>query len=216
MIISFKSSCSHKSLMLAGIFSGSMLLFVTSLRSDSLWTEGSSTSLFTDRRASRVGDILTVIVQESNTTSKDQNNQTAKKTSMDANIGTFLYPPTASKFLTKAGQMPAMKMDSKNDFSGGGSVKNSENIAARIAVRVVDILPNNNLVIEGRRQTAFSGETQNIVLRGVVRIEDVTAANTVVSSSIADATITFTSKGSVADNTRKGWFGKVWDKVTPF
>lgn len=196
---------------------GLMVVLGTSvLNGDSLWTDGASSSLFTDRKANKVGDILTVIVQESNTTSKDQNKQTSKQSSMDASIGTFLYAPAASSLLTKGGKMPAMKMESKNDFSGGGSVKNSETIAARIAVRVVDVLPNHNLVIEGRRQTAFSGETQDIVLRGVVRSEDVTSGNTVVSTSIADATITFVSKGSVSDNSKKGWFGKVWDKVTPF
>jgi flagellar L-ring protein FlgH len=71
-------------------------------------------------------------------------------------------------------------------------------------------------VIEGTRQIAFSGETQDAVLRGVVRVEDIAANNTVFSYNIADATIKYISKGTVSDNQRKGWFTKVWEKVTPF
>lgn len=188
----------------------------SSVQADSIWVEAGSNSLFSDRKATKVGDILTVVVQENYTAAKDQNKQTTKKSGMDASIGSFLYPPGASSLLTKKGQMPAMKMESKNDFSGGGSVKNSESITARVAVRIIDVLPNQNLVIEGRRQTSFSGETQEVVLRGIVRSEDILANNTVLSSSIADAKISISSKGSVADSARKGWFGKVWDKVTPF
>ena len=60
------------------------------------------------------------------------------------------------------------------------------------------------------------GETQDAILRGVVRAEDIAANNTVFSYNIADATIKYVSKGTVTDNQRKGWFTKVWEKVTPF
>jgi flagellar L-ring protein precursor FlgH len=83
-------------------------------------------------------------------------------------------------------------------------------------VRVIDVLPNRNLVIEGTRESAFSGEQQTIVLRGVVRPDDITAGNSLYSYNIADATIRFVTKGTLTDSERKGWFNKVWDKVTPF
>jgi hypothetical protein len=70
-----------------------------------------------------------------------------------------------------------------------GKISNSEKVAARIAVRVVDVLPNRNLVIEGTRNISFSGESQDAVLRGVVRQEDIAANNTIFSYNIADATI---------------------------
>ncbi|MFO1497067.1 MAG: flagellar basal body L-ring protein FlgH [Verrucomicrobiota bacterium] len=182
----------------------------------SLWKESTSTSMVSDKRAHAVGDILTIVVQESNTASKDNSTKTAKSSGVDASISSFFYAPTASGLLTKNGQLPALKLSGKQDFSGGGQINNSERITARIAVKVVDILPNGNLVIEGTRQTSFAGETQDAVLRGVVRSEDVQSNNTVFSYNVADATIRYVSKGSVSDSQRKGWFTRILDKLTPF
>jgi flagellar L-ring protein precursor FlgH len=186
------------------------------LLADGLWREDTARSMFSDRRATGVGDILTVIVQENSSTSKDNNTKTARESSIDASIASFLFSPGASGFMTKGGQMPAMKMQGKTGFTGGGAINNSEKIVARIAVRVVDVLPNRSLVIEGTRDTAYSGEQQTMVMRGVVRADDVAANNTVYSYNIADATIRFTSKGTLTDTQRKGWFTKIWDKLAPF
>src|SRR5262249_51919397 len=81
----------------------------------SLWKEGSSMSMVSDKRAHAVGDILTIVVQESNTASKDNTTKTSKSSGIDASISSFLYPPTASGALTKNGQLPAMKMTGKSD-----------------------------------------------------------------------------------------------------
>ena len=78
------------------------------------------------------------------------------------------------------------------------------------------MLPNRKLIIEGRRETSFSGEKQEAILRGTVRTEDVMANNTVFSYDVADATIKYLSRGTISDNTRKGWFSRVWEKLTPF
>jgi len=182
----------------------------------SLWRDDAARSMFADRRARAIGDILTIVVQENTTAAKANTTKTAKNTSLDAAINSFLFSPGASGFLTKAGQMPAINMASKNTFDGGGSINNSEKMNARIAVRVAEVLPNGSLVIEGRRQTKFGGETTDAVLRGVVRSEDVSAQNTVMSYNVADATIQYLSKGVVTDSQRKGWFSKIWDKVSPF
>src|SRR5262249_16286611 len=131
-------------------------------------------------------------------------------------ITSFLYGPGASGLLTKGGQYPALKYNAANDFTGGGKINNSETITARIAVRVVDVLPNGNMVIEGTRKTAFAGEMQDAVLHGVVRSEDVTAGNTVFSYNIADATVKYVSKGSVSSTQKKGWFTRAWEAVSPF
>lgn len=186
------------------------------VRADSLWKEDASQPMFADKRANAVGDLLTILVQESNSASKDNNTKTAKSSGVDASIDSFLFSPGASSLMTQKGKLPALKYSAKNDFAGGGSINNSEKIVARIAVRVVDVLPNRTMIIEGKRQTSFSGETQDIVLRGVVRPEDVTANNTIYSYNVADATIRLVSKGAVTDSQKKGWFTKVWDKVSPF
>jgi flagellar L-ring protein precursor FlgH len=182
----------------------------------SVWKEETSKSMFADKRARAVGDIVTILVQENNTSSKENSTQTSKSSSVNASIDTFLYSPGASSFLTKGGQMPAMKFGGSQSFDGGGKINNSEKITARIAVRVVDILPNGNMLIEGRRETTVSGEKQEVILRGAVRSEDVAANNTVFSYNVADASIKFIGKGTISDNQRKGWLHKIWEKVTPF
>jgi flagellar L-ring protein FlgH len=182
----------------------------------SLWKDDVAKPMFADKRATGIGDILTILVQESTSTSKDNKTATGKESGLDASLATFLYSPAASGLLTKGGQMPAMKFSSKSDFTGGGSINNSEKITARAAVQVKDVLPNHNLVIEGRRETTVAGEQQTMVLRGIVRPEDVTANNTVFSYNIADATVQIISKGTLTDSQRKGWFHKVWDKLSPF
>ena len=183
---------------------------------DSLWKDDISRPLVADKRAVHVGDILTIIVQENTTTAKDNSTKTSKQAGVDASISSFLYSPTASGLLTKKGQLPALRYQAKNDFNGGGAINNTERIVARIAVRIIDVLPNRNLVIEGTRETAFSGEQQTAILRGTVRPEDIAANNTIFSYNVADATIKFVSKGTISDNQRKGWFTKIWEKLTPF
>ncbi len=182
----------------------------------SLWKQGSSRSMFADKRARAVGDIITVLVQENNSASKENSTKTSKSSSVDAGLDTIFYTPAASKLLTKGGELPAIKFGGSQSFDGGGKINNSETITARIAVRVVDVQPNGNMIIEGRRETFVSGEKQEAVLRGIIRGEDVTANNTVFSYNITDATIKFTGKGTISDNVRKGWLHRVWEKVTPF
>lgn len=186
------------------------------LHADSLWQEGRSRSMVGDKRAVAVGDILNIVVQENSTATKDNKTKTGKASAIDSSIQAFLYSPAASKFLTKGGTLPALKLNGNTTFDGGGTINNSENIIARIAVRVIDVLPNQNLVIEGRRQTSFAGESQDVILRGVVRPADITANNTVFSYNVADATIKLVSKGNITDSQKKGWFIRFWEKVGPF
>lgn len=199
---------------------GTVLVLLTQSTSESwagsLWKPEVSRSMFADKRARGVGDIVTILVQENNAATKENSTKTARSSSTDASLNTFLFSPAASGLLSKGGQMPAMNFGAKNSFDGGGTINNSEKITARIAVRVIDVLPNGNLVIEGKRQTSFAGEKQDAVLRGTVRAEDVSANNTIYSYNIADATIQYTSKGTISDSQRKGWFSRAWDKVSPF
>jgi flagellar L-ring protein FlgH len=200
----------------AALALGLGLSLATNLSADSLWQDGLSKSICADKRASRVGDIVTILVQENSTASKDNSTKTSKQSDVDAAIATFLYSPAASTALTQKGSLPALKFSGKSDFTGGGTINNSQKIAASVAVRVVDVLPNSNLIIEGNRESSFSGEQQTILLRGTIRPEDITANNTVFSFNVADATIKFVSKGTITDAQRKGWFQRLWDKFSPF
>lgn len=184
--------------------------------SQSLWHDEISKPMYVDKRATSKGDIITIVVSETSTASKNNETKTEKKSSLSAAITSFLYPVTASGLLTKKGQLPAMAYNSDVNHDGSGSINNSETVVAKVAVRIVDVLPNHNLVVEGRRETAFSGEKQTVILRGTVRQDDVNPDNTVFSYNVADATIQIIGKGTVTDTQRKGWFTRIWDKLTPF
>lgn len=192
------------------------LAWAVPVRADSLWTHGRAKAACSDKRAAGIGDILSIVVQETSTASKDNSTKTSKSTGVDASISSFLYGPEASGLLTQKGKYPALKFNAKSDFDGGGQINNTEKIVARVAVAVIDVLPNGNLVVEGRRMTSFSGETQEAILRGTVRPADIGANNTVFSYHVADASIKFMGKGTVTDAQKKGWFTKLWDKLTPF
>ena len=193
-----------------------LILVAVTVRADSLWVTHTARSMIGDKRAAAVGDILHIVVEENATTKKGASTKTSKSSGLDASIASFLYSPGASSLLTQGGKLPAVKYSAKHDFDGSGTIDNSEHIVARIAVQVVDVLPNRNLMVEGRRQTSFSGESQDAVLRGLVRPEDIGANNTVFSYNVADASIRFISKGSISNAQKKGWFTRVWDKVSPF
>lgn len=195
-----------------------LCLVVSAARADSLWTTPTNPerSMFADSKASRRGDILTVIVSETAATQSTQQKKSSKSSNIDAGIGQFLFPPAISSFGTKGGALPATKLSAGNDFSGGGSVNNSQSLIARAAVLVTDVLPNGNLVIEGVRVVSFSGETQFVVLHGLVRPDDIAPTNTVASSNIADVRIEFISEGSLTDAQKKGWFTKIYDTLRPY
>lgn len=184
--------------------------------SQSLWCDGSSKSIFADKRSLNVGDILTIAISETSTANKNNATSTERKSSLSAAITAFLYPAGASSLLTKGGQLPAMAYNSDHIHNGTGTISDSQTIVAQIAVRIMDVLPNGNLVVEGKRETSFSQENQTIVLRGVVRPDDVLSNNTVFSYNVADATIQIIGRGTVSDAQNKGWFNRIWDKINPF
>lgn len=185
---------------------------------DSLWTAPGSgeRSMYSDRKASRVGDILTVIVQESAATQSSQSKKTNSAANVDAGVEQFLFPAAISRFGTHKGALPSIKLGGSNDFNGGGEVNNKQSLNARAAVMVTDVLPNGNLVIQGVRRVVSAGETQHVVLHGVIRADDVSSGNTVFSSNIADAKVEFINEGSLTDAQKKGWLAKLYEKLRPY
>lgn len=182
----------------------------------SLWPENNQRGMLADRRASRVGDILTVIVSEVATATSAQTKSSTRDSTLEDTINQFIFPPTASGLLTHNGAMPGSSATSQSTYSGGGQINNSQSLIARAAVLVTDVLPNGNLVIEGARQVTFSGETQYVVLRGLVRPDDVSSGNTVLSSNVADARVEFLSEGSLTEAQKRGWLSKLYEKLRPF
>ena len=193
-------------------------LFATSIRAGSLWLAAGSREqgLASDIRAGRVGDILTIIIAVNAATSSTQNKSTTTDATSEASVSQFLFPPGVDKFGTRGGQTPGIKFGGKNAFAGGGQVSNSQSLNARAAVLVTDVLPNGNLVIAGARKLTFSGETQNVILHGLIRPADIGSGNTILSTNIAEARLEFISDGNLTDAQKRGWLSRLYEKIRPF
>ena len=190
---------------------------VAATRADSLWTAAGSREqgVATHLKAAQVGDILTIVVSESADQTASQSKSSSSASNMSQSVTQFLFPSSVSKLGTKGGQLPGIGFGGTSDFKGGGDVTNSQTINARAAVLVTDVLPNGNLVIAGARRITFSGETQNIVLHGLVRSADIGSDNTILSSNIADARVEFIDQGTLSDAAKRGWLSTIFEKLRP-
>ena len=183
------------------------------LRADSLWSNGGSDrSMFADRKASRTGDIVTIVVSESVNAQSSQSTKSNRDSSVADAVQSFLYPTTG----LHNGALPSIGFGGKAAYNGGGDISNNQSLASRAAVLVTDVLPNGNMVIEGVRVVTFSGETQYVVLHGLVRPDDVASGNTVQSSNIAEARVEFVTEGALTDAQKRGWLSKLYEKLRPF
>lgn len=182
--------------------------------SGSLW-QASSGGLVEDFKARRTGDIITVIISEQASASKQASTGTKRSSSVSAGIPNFLgLEKTPIKTWMDLANLINASFDSK--FDGTGSTSRQETLTATMSAKVVDVTPNGNLLIEGRRNVKVNNEDQIIVLTGTVRGRDVTSDNTVSSSLIADARINYSGKGIISDRQKPGWLTNVVDTVWPF
>ena len=190
-----------------------LLALALPARAGSLWAGGpGDRSMFADRKASHAGDILTIVVSESVAASNSQSKKSNRDSSISDAVSSFLYPTTG----LHNGVLPSISLKGSAVTSGGGDVSNNQSLSARAAVLVSDVLPNGNMVIEGVRIVTFSGETQYVVLHGLVRPDDIASDNTIQSSNVADARVEFLSEGSLTDAQKRGWLTKLYEKLRPF
>jgi flagellar L-ring protein precursor FlgH len=196
----------------------SVLLSGGNARADSLWTSlgGDRLSMFADRKAARVGDIVTVVISEAAAAQSTQNKESTRTSTTSDAVGQFLFPPTVSGLGTHAGSLPSLQLAGKSDYTGGGQVTNSQTVTSTAAVLVTDVLPNGNFIIEGVRLVTFSGESQYIVLHGMIRPDDIASNDTVNSTNIAEARIEVVSQGALSDAQKLGWLSKLYEQVHPF
>ena len=182
----------------------------------SLWPgESSRNSLFADNKARYVNDVVTIIVDESSSGQNSASTNAKRDTETNAGINALLgletsLPKASGNLGITVGGSSSNSMKGTGDTSRGGQLK------ARVAARVVRVLDNGLLLIEGRRQLTLNEEDQYIILTGLIRPEDITAANTVSSSSIADAQIVYTGNGVLNDKQRPGWLTRAVDWGWPF
>jgi flagellar L-ring protein precursor FlgH len=172
---------------------------------------------FKDQRAHRIGDILTVLVTIDD--SAQISNATSRKRSAgnEANVGTSL----GSVFGTK---LPGVDLDATGGIStggsmtdgGNGSVNRSESLQTNVAVVVTQVLPNGNLVIEGRQEVRVNFEVRDLIVAGIVRPEDIQSNNTIVSEKIAEARIAYGGRGQITDVQQPRYGQQIADAILPF
>ena len=182
-------------------------------------TAGQS-ALYSDPLAHSVGDLVTIVVDLQNQITKDQNTTTAKDTAVSAVINALLYPNDGTSrgpnFLNYHGQSPTASWTSSQSFNGGGTIKNQETASTTIQARVVGVLPNGVLEVEARRMSKAGDEDTTMLLRGLVRPEDLSSVNTISSSQVSDLEILQKGKGTITENQRKGWLTKLYEFLEPF
>jgi flagellar L-ring protein precursor FlgH len=185
---------------------------------ESLWPAAGSVErgMFADRKAAAKGDILTIVIAESAVAQTTQTKKADRKSSLNDAVERFLFSAATSGLGTHKGQVPATSIAGASSYSGGGAVNNSQSVSSRAAVLVTDVLPNGNLVIEGVRVVTFSGETQYVVLHGLVRTDDISPNNTILSTNIADARVEFHSEGTLTEAQKRGWLSKLYERLRPF
>jgi len=182
----------------------------------SLW-QASSTGLTEDGKARRKGDILTIIISEQASASKEATTGTARKTSVSAGVPNLMGLETSVTGIKNWMDLSNLiNASSASKFDGSGSTTRKENLSATITVKVMEVMANGNLLVSGRRSVKVNSEDQLIMVEGTVRSRDVSPDNTINSALVADARITYTGKGIVSDQTSPGWLTNIFNKIWPF
>ncbi len=182
----------------------------------SLWTDRRG-GLFYDNKARNVGDIVTVAIYEKASASKEASTSTGRNSTASAGISKlFGLEDNIAKINKSIDPTSLVSASYENDFEGTGTTKRKEDLIATLTTRVVEVLPNGNLRINGGKTVAVNNENQIIRLSGVVRQEDISPQNLVDSKHILDADIEYTGKGIISDKQKPGWLVRLLDNVWPF
>lgn len=179
--------------------------------------ESDKSMLFMDKKARYVNDIVTIIVAETASGGNKASTSTSRDSSSDAAISTFfgLENSVIGSNANLGGKI-ALGGTSANALKGTGDTSRNNTLIARISARVIRVLDNGNLLIEGRRQVTVNAEDQYLIIGGIIRPQDITADNTITSQYISDARIVYTGEGVINDKMRPGWMTRVVDWVWPF
>lgn len=184
---------------------------------NSLWRSGAR-SFFKDQRAAQVGDILTIRVNINdeaniaNTTTRSRTNDEDASATKLAGFETLLR-----KILPGTPALaPLVDLDSQSSSTGTGSVDREEDLTTTIAAVVTQVLPNGNLVIEGRQEIRVNFEVRELIVAGVVRPEDITSNNEITSDKIAEARIAYGGRGQISDVQQPRLGQQFLDIILPF
>ena len=184
----------------------------------SIWPgENAKNSLFTDNKAKYVDDIITIVIDEYSSGSNSADTSTSRNTSTTAGITSLLgLEQKIMEQNKRMGTSIGLGGTSSNSLSGTGETSRDGTLEAKITAKVVRVLSNGNLAIEGRRRLAINAEDQYIIVSGIIRPEDITSDNVISSQYIADAKIVYTGTGVINDKMRPGWMTRIVDWAWPF
>jgi len=177
----------------------------------SLWSEDVAYGdLFSDPKARRAGDVITIKIAESSSASNSADTSTDRGSSLSAGIDELFGVNTATlQNLSVSGGI-------ESGFEGSGSTSRSGQLDAFITARVVEVMPNRNLKVVGSREIMVNNEKQIMTIYGVVRPRDISEDNVVLSTFVADARIAYSGAGIVDDRQRPGWIANALNTVWPF
>jgi len=186
----------------------------------SLFTNGDN--LFSDTKAMRVNDIVTVIIEEQ----VKQSSQASKKLNESNTNAGGLFDATISGSASLMGKSLKLNktgiglnlptMESNRNFQGSGTQQRNELFQTTVSARIVKVLKNGNYFIAGKREVYLDGQKQIIEVSGVIRPEDIGADNTINSKYISDAKIAYKTEGDIKRYTDENWFSKFWDSIVPW
>ncbi len=187
-------------------------------KTGSLWVDGYSSRIYENmHRASRVGDTVMIVIAEeshgkdSGGTSSDKKSENSSSIS---SLGGIVEKIHKAINLFDPSNLLASKTDTK--FQGKASTERKSELFARITGTIIEVLGNGNLVIEAEKRIRVNNEEQILIVEGVIRPYDIQPDNTVLSTSIADARVSYSGFGVVAEKQRPGWLARILDYVWPF
>lgn len=170
-------------------------------------------------RTFRRHDIVYVIVNESSRASSNQKLETAKESTVEDRLNAIIDPIELLQLRLRASSVRNLRLldlDTEREFTGEGKYNRNDQLSARIAAEVIDVKPNGNIVLQARKAIGTDGERKVMVLSGLARQEDVTDANTILSSQLADLRIDVQHEGDLRKSSEKGLFTRVLDTLFNF
>jgi flagellar L-ring protein FlgH len=186
-----------------------------SYNANSLWRNGSR-AFFKDQRAHQIGDLLTVtvnITDQANFANETQRNRTSKE---DSGVTDFLGAKTLGAQAQKVLPGRFLQTDSTSQYDGKGSIQRQESLTTNVAAVVTQMLPNGNLVVEGKQEIRVNFEIRELIVAGIVRPEDIQSDNTIDSTKIAQARISYGGRGQIFDFQQPRYGQQVTDVLLPF
>lgn len=188
---------------------------VASYNPNSLWRNGSR-AFFKDQRAHQVGDILTVAVNITDKANIENDTQRSRTNKEDSGITDFIGAKTLGAQAAKVLPGRILTADSTASSEGKGSVDRKEALQTNVAAVVTQVLPNGNLVVEGKQEIRVNYEIRELVVAGIVRPEDIQSDNTIDSTKIAQARIAYGGRGQIMDVQQPRYGQQVMDVLLPF